>query len=66
MIDIRQSKETDVEGIRALFFELAELMRRRPDIGVVLYKNLAKELVRKLRSLNAEIAFLNNKEIGKK
>ncbi len=36
--------------------DLDDLMRKRPDIGVRIYKNLAKSLGRKLRGLNADIA----------
>lgn len=36
--------------------ELAQLIRRRPDIGVVLYRNLAEGLGAKLRRLDADLA----------
>lgn len=36
--------------------ELAELMRRRPDIGLILYRNLAESLGEKLREIDAGLA----------
>ena len=36
--------------------ELAALIRRRPDIGVVVYRNLASSLARKLRGTDTELA----------
>lgn len=50
----KTTKDTEVAAIKK--DDLIELMRRRPDIGVVLYKNLARSLGRKLRELDAKIA----------
>jgi GNAT superfamily N-acetyltransferase len=50
----KTTQETETAVIKRS--DLLELMRRRPDIGLVLYRNLAKSLGRKLRDLNAEIA----------
>lgn len=49
----KTTQETEVAVIKQ--DDLLELMRRRPDIGLVLYRNLAKSLGRKLRDLNAKI-----------
>ena len=50
----KASKDTEVAVVKR--DDLIELMRRRPDIGLILYRNLAKSLGQKLRDLDAEIA----------
>ncbi|NNE65388.1 MAG: GNAT family N-acetyltransferase [Pyrinomonadaceae bacterium] len=48
------SEKTEAAVINSDDLDL--LIRRRPDIGVVLYRNLARSLGRKLRSVDADIA----------
>ncbi|MDH3492333.1 MAG: GNAT family N-acetyltransferase [Acidobacteriota bacterium] len=45
--------------------DLSQLIRRRPDIGVVLYKNLARSLGRKLRSMSANAAHSKQSRAGR-
>ncbi len=47
---------TDIEAAVIANAELTALLRRRPDIGVTLYRNLAQGLGKKLRDLDAEVA----------
>lgn len=48
--------KTDIEAATIASAEFQDLLRRRPDIGVIIYRNLAKGLGKKLRDLNAEVA----------
>lgn len=54
------SKNTEVAVIKQ--DDLIELMRRRPDIGLILYKNLAMSLGKKLREMDAGVSVNRSKD----
>ncbi|NNE99927.1 MAG: GNAT family N-acetyltransferase [Pyrinomonadaceae bacterium] len=53
-VSAKTTKRTEAAVIKRE--DLVELIRRRPDIGVVLYKNLAESLGNKLRDIDAKLA----------
>ena len=60
MIQIREATEDDVAAISEVHAgvitrdDLNTLVRQRPDIGVVLYRNLAENFGSKLKRLDGE------------
>ncbi len=57
-VSAETSKETEAAIIEK--DSLIALIRRRPDIGVILYRNLAKSLGNKLRDLDADVVNIHS------